>query len=66
MLITAYVDTTVFDDFLAVYNTLTRLVTRHCTDAAATAGDIAQTLLSVADEYEADEAANLHTMQSLN
>jgi hypothetical protein len=66
MLITAYVDTTVFDDFLAVYNTLARLVTRHCADGAATANDIARTLVSVADEYEADEAANLHTMQSLS
>jgi len=64
--ITAYVETTVFDDFLVAYNKLAGTVIRHCSDGGATAGDIAQTLVSVADAFEADEAANLHNMQNLS
>jgi hypothetical protein len=64
--ITAYGDTGVFDAFIAANNQLVYLVARHCTDARTTAGDIAQTLLSVATSYEADEAANLHTMQNID
>jgi hypothetical protein len=63
--ITAYRDTGVFDAFLAANNQLVYLVARHCSDACATAGDIAQTLLSVAATYEAADAANLHTMQNI-
>ena len=63
--ITAYRDTGVFDAFIAANNQFVYVVARHCADAHTTAGDIAQTLLSVASAYEADEAANLHTMQNL-
>jgi hypothetical protein len=63
--ITAYGDTGVFDALIDANNQLVNLVVRHCADARAAADDIAQTLLSVAISYAADEAANLHTMQNI-